>query len=94
MNYFPFMSLKDASFMNEFICVVNLSRERRASQETGKKMFKMENCVIRMIISLSILSACVNCRFVHKIEDWNTPMPEPVAECRRGCLMKVCSLRQ
>lgn len=53
----------------------------------------MEICVMRMLISgliLLTLSASASCRFIHKIEDYNKPMPELVAECRRGCLMKVC----
>lgn len=54
----------------------------------------MENYIVRIVISLVMLSGCVSGRFVHQIEDWNMPVAETVAECRRGCLMKVCALCQ
>lgn len=43
-------------------------------------------------VLLLVLSETVCCRFVHKIEDYNKPMHEHVAECRKGCLLKVCAL--
>lgn len=55
----------------------------------------MESFVIRTIacglIWLLIMEP-INCRFIHKIEDYNMPMPDLVAECRKGCLMKVCAI--
>lgn len=53
----------------------------------------MENFVMRIVAALLIiivLSETVCCRFVHKIEDYNKPSHELIAECRKGCLMKVC----
>lgn len=58
---------------------------------TRTETLNMEKVVIiiKLLILITMCSA-VTCRFIHKIEDYNRPMPQLVAECRRGCLMKVC----
>lgn len=52
----------------------------------------MKSFVIRFAVAVMILlalSETVCCRFVQRIEDYNKPTHELVAECRKGCLMKV-----
>lgn len=45
---------------------------------------------VLMTAIVMLLSESINCRLIHKISDFDMPMPDFVAECRRGCLMKVC----
>lgn len=61
-------------------------------KDVSEKSFEMEHFVIRIIIvslALTMLTASVSCRFVHLIEDYDQPMTEMVAVCRKGCLLKV-----
>lgn len=54
----------------------------------------MENFVIRILIAslvLAAMHATVAGRFIHRIEDYDMPTNEFVAECRKGCLIKVCT---
>lgn len=54
----------------------------------------MESFVIRILIaSLVLATTCTTVagRFIHRIEDYDRPTNVFVAECRKGCLIKVCT---
>lgn len=62
----------------------------REQKEFLRKMGKFVIRILMVALALAMLCATVNCRFVHAIEDYDQPMNEIVAVCRKGCLIKVC----
>lgn len=54
----------------------------------------MESFVIRILIASLVMAATwaiVTGRVIHRIEDYDMPTNVFVAECRKGCLLKVCT---